>query len=157
MTLARLLATLLLCSLPAFGQIPSISGTSIHAAAVSSDATVRNSAKTPLEPWQIIPDRPARSSPDLMDHIRADQYRFDRGELDLRTGHSKSQLKNRTLVMGLDGTLDSDTTCYTMRSYVVARDSKDSDSTHPAGYSTCQPASRYRVKTTEERSVSLRR
>ncbi|HZQ96725.1 MAG TPA: hypothetical protein VFA67_17065 [Candidatus Sulfotelmatobacter sp.] len=41
----------------------------------------------------------------------------------------------------------AETTCYTIRAYVVARDSKHSDSTHPAGYSTCHPATRYRLKT----------
>jgi len=45
-------------------------------------------------------------------------------------------------------------TCYAIRSYVVARDSKDSDSTHPAGYSTCQPSNRYRVKRADLRVVS---
>ncbi len=42
-----------------------------------------------------------------------------------------------------------DSMCYKIRSYVVARDSKDSDSVHPVKYTTCQPASRYRLKTTE--------
>jgi hypothetical protein len=42
-----------------------------------------------------------------------------------------------------------DTVCLKIRSYVVARDSKDSDSVHPVSYSTCQPASRYRLRTTE--------
>jgi len=40
-----------------------------------------------------------------------------------------------------------DMTCLKIRSYVVARDSKDSESTHLVHYSTCQPAGRYRVKT----------
>lgn len=43
----------------------------------------------------------------------------------------------------------ADTTCYTMRSYLVARDSKDSDATHPVGYSTCQRATQYRLKSTQ--------
>jgi hypothetical protein len=47
-----------------------------------------------------------------------------------------------------------DRTCLTMRSYVVARDSKDSDSTHLVSYSTCQPGARYQVRTTEMRLVS---
>ena len=46
-----------------------------------------------------------------------------------------------------------DTMCYAIRNYLVARDSQDSDSTHPAGYSTCQPAARYQLKTTEIRSA----
>lgn len=51
-----------------------------------------------------------------------------------------------------NGQLGDETLCYTMRSYVVARDSKDSDSVHPTGYSTCQPASRYRLRTTQLRA-----
>lgn len=41
---------------------------------------------------------------------------------------------------------DSEVTCYKMRSYLVARESPDSDVVGPAGYSTCQPASKYGVK-----------
>ena len=44
-----------------------------------------------------------------------------------------------------------DTVCYKIRSYVVARDSKDSDSVHPVGYSTCQPSTRYRLRTTDQK------
>jgi len=48
--------------------------------------------------------------------------------------------------------------CYAIRSYVVARDSKDSDATHLAGYSTCRPANRYRVwKTVQPNAVQLTR
>lgn len=52
------------------------------------------------------------------------------------------------------GQLVSDTTCFAIRSYVVARDSKDSDSTHLVHYSTCQPASRYRLRTTQLQTES---
>ena len=41
---------------------------------------------------------------------------------------------------------DEDTVCYTMRSYLMAREARDSDVTWPAGYSTCQKASRFGVK-----------
>jgi hypothetical protein len=37
-------------------------------------------------------------------------------------------------------------TCYTLRAYRVARESPDSDSTRPAGYSTCQRATRFQLK-----------
>ena len=43
--------------------------------------------------------------------------------------------------------LSGDTFCLKMRSYLVARDSRRSDSTHLVGYSTCQPANRYRLRT----------
>ena len=38
-----------------------------------------------------------------------------------------------------------DSVCLTMRTYKVARDDPHSDATHPAGYSTCQPAARFRT------------
>ena len=38
-------------------------------------------------------------------------------------------------------------TCYTIRAYRVARITPNSDTTKPAGYSTCQPASRIQLKT----------
>jgi hypothetical protein len=46
-----------------------------------------------------------------------------------------------------------DSMCYNIRSYVVARDSKYSDSVHPVKYTTCVPASRYQLKTTEMREI----
>jgi len=47
--------------------------------------------------------------------------------------------------------------CYSMRSYLMARDSKDSDSTHLVSTSTCQPAQRYTVKTTDPQTPMLQR
>lgn len=47
-----------------------------------------------------------------------------------------------------------DTVCYKIRSYVVARDSKHSDSVHPVGYSTCHPATKYRLRTTQIKTGS---
>ncbi len=71
--------------------------------------------------------------------MRLDQYRLD-------------QIKGDPHIRDLKlDALDTDTTCFAIRSYVVARDSKDSDSTHPAGYSTCQPSNRYRVRSAEIR------
>jgi hypothetical protein len=45
---------------------------------------------------------------------------------------------------------ENQSTCYTLRTYRVARDSPDSDSTHPAGYTTCVPSTRYGLKTAVE-------
>jgi hypothetical protein len=42
-----------------------------------------------------------------------------------------------------------DSYCLKIRSYTVARDSKNSDSVHPTGYTTCVAASRFRLRTTE--------
>jgi hypothetical protein len=158
MTLIRLLlASLLLCSLSAFSQDQKIGPAQVPGNDMSSYVANRDAAVTPSEPWKIIPNRASAQSLDSADRIRIDQFRLDQGQVDLRTGKSKPEAKTRTLVMGLDGRLDDDATCYTMRSYVVARDSKDSDSTHLTGYSTCQRASKYRLKTTEQRPVQLER
>ena len=43
-----------------------------------------------------------------------------------------------------------DTYCFKMRSYLMARDSRDSDSTRLVGYTTCHPAARIQLKTTVE-------
>jgi hypothetical protein len=161
MTLARLfIAALLFCSIPALpaftqalqtGKLPAV-GKSYSGDPV---ANFMSAMKEPSAAWRIVPNQGSDS--DSRNRIRVDQYRLDPDSLGLLTGRAGSQPKPRTLVMGVDGPLDSDVTCYTIRSYVVARDSKDSDSTHMTGYSTCQPASRYGIKTTEERSVSLER
>jgi hypothetical protein len=41
----------------------------------------------------------------------------------------------------------ADQYCLKIRSYQMARDSKNSDYTHLVGYSTCLPASKYRLRT----------
>jgi hypothetical protein len=41
---------------------------------------------------------------------------------------------------------DGDVTCYTLQSYLVKRQSPDSDAVAPVGYSTCLAASKYGVK-----------
>lgn len=58
-------------------------------------------------------------------------------------------ITRKGIVVSPDGPLVAEMTCYSIRSYVVARDSKKSDSTHPVSYSTCQPANRYRLKTAD--------
>ena len=153
----RLLASLLLCSLSAFSQDQKIETAQMPGDDISSYVANRGAAVTPSAPWKIIPDRLSAQSMDSEDHIRVDQFRVDQGQVDLRTGKSKPDAKPRTLALGLDGRLDDDATCYTMRSYVVARDSKDSDSTHLTGYSTCQRATKYRLKATEQQPVQVER
>ncbi len=45
---------------------------------------------------------------------------------------------------------EEDGVCYKLRSYKVARDDRDSDSTHPVGYSTCQRASKFQMRSADE-------
>jgi hypothetical protein len=141
MTLARLLSVLLLCSLPALTQDQRPVEPGGMARGNRFFALSSGTAATPQEPWRIVPSNPAdfSSGRNLLEPMRLDQYRLDRIKSDPHIRH-----------LQLDA-LDADTSCFTIRSYVVARDSKDSDSTHPAGYSTCLPSNRYQVRNAEIR------
>jgi hypothetical protein len=158
MTLARLLAAaLLICCLPAFAQdqqprkLPVIGGP-YSGSIIPPVSDFGAAGTTPSEPWKIIPNRPADlgSGHNPLDRMRLDQRHFQQGMVDAST--RTFNLKDPS-----EGQLDADTTCYTIRSYVVARDSKDSDSTHPAGYSTCRPSDRYHVKSADIRVESADR
>jgi hypothetical protein len=45
--------------------------------------------------------------------------------------------------------------CLKLRTYVVARDASQSDSTHLVGYTDCQPAARYDLHSTDKRDPQL--
>lgn len=145
MTLARLLAALMICSLPAFTQDQA--QTSPPPSALLALASNSNAPAAASEPWRVVPIQPQDIDPAT---LRIGQYKADYYQLDNR---GKVFLPYR---IGWSGdpsseSANNDKTCYSIRSYVVARDSKDSDSTHPAGYSTCLPSDRYRVKSAEIR------
>lgn len=149
MTLTRFLfGSLVVCSALAFAQTKA-DPTSPQAAAANKLATVASS-----EPWKIIPDQSmhATSGSNALDRLQVDQYKVSRSKNDTRTLLLGPDADAGMVLSGLNGQLDADIDCLKIRSYVVARDSKDSDSTHLVRYSTCQPASRYRLKTTELRS-----
>jgi hypothetical protein len=130
-----LLATFALCCLPALGQDsplirdnPSTNG--LHAPEFRTAPTPK-----PDEAWRIIP----KSDKD--------------GTLLL-----KSEMDRKGIAILPDRPLATDVTCLSIRSYVVKRDNKNSDSVHPAGYSTCVPASRFRVKTADaDETLTLKR
>lgn len=118
----------------------------------ASSATVA----TASEPWRLIPSQPmdVSSEGSALNRFRIDDYRISRS-----TANGRVRLLRPDPDAGMFDSImrqqqDTDTTCYSIRSYVVARDSKDPDSTHPAGYSTCQPTDRYRLKSTEIRVES---
>lgn len=54
--------------------------------------------------------------------------------------------KGRVIIVSPDGSLAAGTTCYAIRSFVVAPDAKDTDSVHLDGYSTCIPATNFQLK-----------
>jgi hypothetical protein len=55
---------------------------------------------------------------------------------------------DKGIAISPSGDGSNDGFCFKIRSYVVARDSKDSEATHFVRSSTCQPASRYGLKST---------
>jgi len=125
-----LVAGLLLSSLPAFTQDHQpVSLAATRNVLQTPDVRTAPPA-TPSEPWRIIP--------------RANE---DRGLV-----FSTPDLGHDGFVVSPGGPLEADTTCFAIRAYVVARDSKNSDSTHPVRYSTCLPANRYRLKTADAKA-----
>jgi len=124
MTLVRVsLFSILICTISAFAQNsrPSLTG---------SDLKKTETSKISVSP---------------MDRIHIDEFRMGRNYSPF-----KSEAKNDPITLNFDAAPGSDDgACFTMRTYVVARDNKHSDATHLVGYSTCQKASRYRLRTTE--------
>jgi hypothetical protein len=126
MTSIRLLAFALLFSSPALAQI---------ATQGPSGATLSSSEVFPLpatiaSTWQI-PERLSEAT------TRDTTVLPLNGNLD------------KGIAISPSGGDSGENFCFKIRSYVVARDSKDSESTHFVRSSTCQPASKYRVKTTQ--------
>jgi hypothetical protein len=155
MTLIRLfVAALVVCSTLAFAQTKTDSVRVSDQASASQPATAASS-----EPWKFIPNQlfDASSGKDPLNRLQIDKYKVFRSNTNTRTLLLGPEADAGMVLSGLGGDLDGVTTCLKIRSYVVARDSKDSDSTHLVSYSTCQPSTRYRVRTTEIRSGSVDR
>jgi len=54
----------------------------------------------------------------------------------------------RKFIANVDAT-QADAVCLKMRVYKVARDGPNTDSMHPAGYTTCSPAARFATHTVD--------
>jgi hypothetical protein len=113
------------------------------------------------EPWRIIqktaqePGQPSAQAGNesLLNIVdgNAQAFPFTLSSRPKRVLSSEEveQLAKRVLHSEEVEQLMNGNTCYSIRSYLMARDSKDSDSTHLVSTSTCQPAQRYTVKTTD--------
>lgn len=126
----RLLVALCLCSLPAFAQehllITENAGSNLQQAPNFRTPP----AATPSEPWRILP-KPNSSKDKVLMLITP-------------------EMGPEGITVSQGGPLEAEPTCYAIRSYVVARDKKDSDSVHPVGSSTCISTSRYRLKPADD-------
>ncbi len=106
--------------------------------AVQSTASGQMNDSASLDLLSLFPNLNAeQNQPEPLDRIRIGEY--------------KPRLKQfgvpHVWLVDPAGQEQGDTLCYTMRSFKVARDDAHSDSTHAAGYSTCQPAARFHVHT----------
>ena len=54
--------------------------------------------------------------------------------------------RSRNFLRGDGAQLESDGVCYTMRTYIVAREDKDSDVTRPVRVTRCLPATKLEFK-----------
>lgn len=152
-----LMAMSLICSASAFAQ--NDSATPVNQACIVADLyCVGPSATQHPSPFRIdqlsdpfLPDRNTESPKLLLEPFPQNSSE-DEVILKLNYGDLTAKIDSdaRMLVPGLAG----DSYCLKIRSYVVARDSKNSDSVHPVGYTTCVPASRFRLKTTVEHQTS---
>jgi len=120
-----LLVVLFLCSLSAFGQDEFLPPQKSNPQPTPDLRTPP--AATRSEPWRILP--------------KAD---LDQNPLTVAIPQFDSQG-----MLVVPGDPRADTTCFAIRSYVVARDSQDSDSVHPVGYTTCVPAAKARLRTAD--------
>jgi hypothetical protein len=160
---ARLLAAaLLLWSLPALTQDnqTGVAGSKVSDLNIFNLSTPGARAATPSDPWKFSPSQLANAEVEKnpLDRLRIGEYKIFplKAGADITILNVNPNPESGVLVNGGSGQ-EADTTCYAIRSYVVARDSKDSDSTHPAGYSTCRPSDRYQVKSAEIRVQSADR
>jgi hypothetical protein len=145
MTSVRLLtAAVLICTASAFAQEP-LSSTRPNRTAEPE----KSAQAAATEPWKLVINQPVdgNAGKNRLQQFQIDAYKIDRSRIDPNRQPFRWGSQIDDIVM--DRQLGDDTLCYKIRSYVVARDSKDSDSVHPVGYSTCQPASRYRLRTTQ--------
>ena len=151
MTSVRLLtAAVLICTASAFAQEQLSSMTRPNRTAEPEESAHAQGT----EPWKLVINQPADwdSGKNRLQQFQIDAYKIDRSRIDPNRQPFRWGSQIDDIVM--DRQLGDDTLCYKIRSYVVARDSKDSDSVHPVGYSTCQPASRYRLKKTQIQTSS---
>ena len=96
---------------------------------------------TPSEPWRILPkqDNNVQQVPGLRIPPAAAQSE------PWRILPQQDSDKGRVIIVSPDEPLAAGTTCYAIRSYVVAPDAKDTDSVHLDGYSTCIPATNFQL------------
>jgi hypothetical protein len=121
---------------------------SLCVATAAAQSSPSNSSDS-LRPASVLPWNPLASTGPSLFQLLANAQRLSGDEGTVERG--SDSVVNRPLDSGIQHILtmqQDEKTCYTLRAYRVARESPDSDSTRPAGYSTCQRATRFQLKET---------
>lgn len=153
MTSVRLLtAAALVCAASAFAQEHTSSATRPNRTAEPE----KSAQAAATEPWKLVINQPVdwNAGRNRLQQFQIDAYKIERSRIEPNGRPLGLDSRIDPMIVVSEGQLGDDTVCYKIRSYVVARDDKDSDSVHPVGYSTCQPASRYRLRRTQIQSNS---
>ncbi len=109
----------------------------------SAESIQQNTSAAPNLPL-LFPNLQTEQGPaEPLDRIHVDEYSLRSTQLSV----PRFLLRNQE-----QQSLGDDNLCYTIRSYKVARDNPQSDSTHAVGSSTCQPAARFHTHTIELRN-----
>ncbi len=125
-----------LCAVTAVAQSPSNKN--------SQPVLYRTAPATDLFQFQLSSDTDGQTPTPAPRTSENKNDSLDIRPLDSRTAHILTLRQN-------------DATCYTLRTYRVARENPGSDATRPAGYSTCQPSTRFQVRTAVDSQVIVPR
>jgi hypothetical protein len=139
MTVVRFaVSALLLCSAPCFSQAY------VSQAYLAPQHSLDQTAASPFKtgdfstfklsgPWLIAPNQTIELSSG-METLEENGMAAEKSEIDVR---SSRETRN----------------CFAIRSYLMARENKNSDATYLKAYSICQPSSQYQVKSATEQRV----
>jgi hypothetical protein len=163
MPVARLLvAVFILCASSTFAQEQHLTSDRLHGDSfdIFDNYFASAPATTLSEPWRIIPEQPQQtdssaSSPNTAnDEARSKVLakQVEQASRILASIPFDPDSQRFWIKFSPEGEVQqwglADKVCLVLRTYVVARDSKDSDATHLVRSSICQPASRYSLKST---------
>ena len=151
-----LMAISVICSASAFAQMQTDSVSPASAVAAGSSAT-KNPAQFNTHQLSdpFLPIKNSAESQKLLLEPVPQNSKED--EILLKRNYGQFTAKDNPFAkMEVPFLAGSDSYCLKIRSYVVARDSENSDAVHPVGYTTCVPANRFRLRTTEEHQTSER-
>jgi hypothetical protein len=96
----------------------------------------------PAAPWRVIPSTAPGARRDRRSHTTGSNGRTGTDDAQFNLLHHQNSSN--------EAQAETDSNCFSIRSYLMARDSPDSDSTHLVGYSTCVPSGKSHLKSTLE-------